>query len=74
METEADVRERGGVTRSALVPTAVAAKAIGVDRRTLSRWVTDGLVTPDVVTPGGHYRWDVDRLRRELTKVNRRAD
>lgn len=54
-----------------LVPTADAAKAIGVDRRTLQRWVNEGLVTPDLTTPGGHHRWDVDRLREELRNIRR---
>ncbi|WP_037363781.1 MULTISPECIES: MerR family transcriptional regulator [Amycolatopsis] len=49
-----------------LLPTAEAAKAIGVDRRTLQRWWKAGDVTPEVVTPGGHARWDVDALKRQL--------
>lgn len=53
---------------SKLVPTADAAKAIGVDRRTLQRWVNEGLVEPDLTTPGGHHRWDVDRLREQLSR------
>ncbi|MFC4001350.1 MerR family transcriptional regulator [Prauserella oleivorans] len=54
-----------------LVPTADAAKAIGVDRRTLSRWVVDGVVEPDLVTPGGHYRWNIERLKRALERPRR---
>jgi DNA-binding transcriptional MerR regulator len=49
-----------------LVPTADAAKAVGVDRRTLQRWAKEGLVTPALTTPGGHARWDVDDLIRQL--------
>ncbi|MCG3756675.1 MerR family transcriptional regulator [Amycolatopsis sp. Poz14] len=49
-----------------LVPTADAAKAIGVDRRTLQRWWKAGEVSPEVVTPGGHARWDVEDLKRQL--------
>ena len=49
-----------------LVPTGVAAKAIGVDRGTLHRWWTEKKVAPELVTPGGHARWDVDDLRRQL--------
>lgn len=48
------------------MPTGVAAKAIGVDRGTLVRWWQQHMVTPALVTPGGHARWDVDDLRRQL--------
>ncbi len=49
-----------------LVPTGEAAKALGVDIRRLQRWAAAGELTPDLVTPGGHMRWDVARLRAEL--------
>jgi DNA-binding transcriptional MerR regulator len=49
-----------------LVSTGEAAKAIGVGRATLARWWADGLVTPALVTAGGHARWDVEDLKRQL--------
>ena len=55
-----------------LVPTGEAARAIGVDVRTLQRWVKDGLVEPDGVTAGGHMRWDVERLRQALRDLRQR--
>jgi predicted site-specific integrase-resolvase len=54
------------VTSENLVPTEVAAKAIGVSRRSLVRWWKAGTVTPALVTPGGHARWDVEDLKRQL--------
>jgi hypothetical protein len=57
-----------------LVPTGVAAKAIGVDRGTLVRWWQQGVVQPAVVTPGGHARWDVDQLRRDLRDLRQPDD
>ncbi|MPZ65546.1 MAG: MerR family DNA-binding transcriptional regulator [Pseudonocardiaceae bacterium] len=48
-----------------LVPTGDVAKAFGVSRGTIHNWVRAGLLKPDVVTPSGHLRWDIDRLRRE---------
>lgn len=51
---------------SRLVPTGVAAKEIGVDRSTLVRWWQDGIVEPEIVTAGGHGRWDVEDLKRQL--------
>lgn len=49
-----------------LVPTGVAAKAVGVDRGTLHRWWTEGTAVPALVTPGGHARWDVADLVKQL--------
>lgn len=49
-----------------LVPTGVAAKEFGIDRGTLVRWWQAGYVTPAVVTPGGHARWDLTELRSQL--------
>ena len=49
-----------------LVTTGVAADAIGVAHQTLYEWWKDGKVTPALVTPGGHARWDVADLRDQL--------
>lgn len=49
-----------------LVPTGVAAKAIGVAHSTLARWWKEGVVHPSLVTPGNHARWDVEDLRAQL--------
>lgn len=57
-----------------LVPTAVAAKAIGVDSRTLQRWVRQGRVTPELVTAGGQARWDVDKLKQQLRDQRKRSE
>ncbi|WP_090070148.1 hypothetical protein [Lentzea flaviverrucosa] len=52
-----------------LVPTGEAAKEIGVARATLVRWWQGKLVEPALVTPGGHARWDVEQLKRDLAKL-----
>lgn len=57
-----------------LVPTGVAATALGVDRGTLVRWWQQGVVEPSVVTAGGHARWDLDDLRKQLTKLQERDE
>ncbi|RBM15246.1 MerR family transcriptional regulator [Prauserella sp. PE36] len=51
---------------SKLVTTGEAAKEIGVSRQTLSEWAKDGVVKPKYRTPGGHARWDVEDLLRQL--------
>jgi predicted site-specific integrase-resolvase len=48
------------------VTTPVAAKAIGVAQSTLASWVQRGLIKPHLVTLGGQYRWQVEKLKAEL--------
>jgi predicted site-specific integrase-resolvase len=54
-----------------LVPTGDAAKAIGVGHSTLARWWQEGAVTPTLVTPGGHARWNIEDLREQLRAKRR---
>lgn len=54
------------------VTTSQAAKILNVSVRSLQQWVADGKIEPDYRTPGGHMRWDVDRLRGELRNPSRR--
>lgn len=56
-----------------LVPTGIAAKAIGVGHSTLARWWAEGSVTPALVTPGNHARWDIEDLRNQL-RARRRGE
>jgi DNA-binding transcriptional MerR regulator len=60
--------------RRKLVSTSEAAAELGVSVRTLQQWRHDGTVLPDVVTPGGHARWDVERLRRDLRDHRQRDE
>jgi excisionase family DNA binding protein len=48
------------------VTTGKAADALGVSLVTLQRWAHAGQVTPALRTAGGHFRWDLDDLRRQL--------
>lgn len=50
------------------VSTGQAAKALGVSIRSLQQWAKDGLIEPDHYTPGGHMRWDVERVRSEIRR------
>jgi excisionase family DNA binding protein len=51
--------------------TGEAADALGVARPTLRRWVKEYGFKPVMVTAGGHYRWDLDDLRRQLEEHRR---
>lgn len=55
-----------------LVSTGEAAKALSVDRTTLARWVREGRVTPTSWTAGGHARWDVADLERQIAELRKR--
>jgi excisionase family DNA binding protein len=52
----------------AYISSGEAARQIGVHLVTLQRWVKAGYVTPAGRTAGGHYRWDLDDLRRQLAE------
>lgn len=52
-----------------LVTTGEAAKAIGVGRATLARWWANGLVKPDLITAGGHARWNIETLKADLRRM-----
>ncbi|MCD2193545.1 MerR family transcriptional regulator [Actinomycetospora endophytica] len=56
---------------SELVSTSEAAKAVGVSARSLARWAQEGTLEPELVTPGGHLRWDVERLRQQLRELRK---
>ena len=48
------------------VSTATAAKALDVGLSTLLSWAHQGKITPAWVSPGNHFKWDIDDLRRQL--------
>jgi predicted site-specific integrase-resolvase len=58
-----------------LIGSAEACELIGVDRSTLSRWVTLGKITPAMRLPSPKgamlfKRADVERLKVEYTRAN----
>jgi 8-oxo-dGTP pyrophosphatase MutT (NUDIX family) len=48
------------------VSTGEAAKALGIGKVTLLRWMHRGLVKPTWTTPTGQFRWSMDDLERQL--------
>jgi DNA-binding transcriptional MerR regulator len=49
-----------------LVTSAELARALGLSARSIQRYRRDGLITPEVVSPGGHARWDIEKVRQEI--------
>jgi 8-oxo-dGTP pyrophosphatase MutT (NUDIX family) len=54
--------------RQGYVTSADAADALGIGVSTLQAWAAKGIVTPAWRTPGGHARWDLADLERQLDK------
>lgn len=52
--------------REPLLSTGDAARALGLNTRSLARWARNGLVTPAMISPGGRYLWDLEDLRSQL--------
>lgn len=48
-----------------------ASKVLGVSITTLRRWEREGRLQPDEITPGGHRRYDLVKLRPELFRLQR---
>ncbi|PWI58415.1 IS607 family transposase [Sulfoacidibacillus thermotolerans] len=48
-----------------------ASKILGVSISTLRRWEKEGRLQPDEITPGGHRRYDLVKLRPELFRLQR---
>jgi DNA-binding transcriptional MerR regulator len=57
----------------ALLTTAQAAQHLGVHRRTLARYAERGLLTPTLVLPSGHLRWNLEDVRRQLREIRTRG-
>ncbi len=54
-----------------LVTIGEASKVLGVSITTLRRWEKEGRLQPDEITPGGHRRYDLVKLRPELFRLQR---
>lgn len=50
------------------------ARELGVSHRAVLKWAEQGVITPEWTTPGGHHRWDLDKVRKELRQQRRRDD
>lgn len=46
----------------AYISTSEVARVFGVDRSTVSRWVTSGTLRPAITTPGGHHKFTRDAV------------
>jgi excisionase family DNA binding protein len=59
--------------RVRLLTTGEVARELGVSRAAVLSWVRDGKLTPTLTTPGGHHRFDLDDVRRQLREQRQRG-
>lgn len=62
------------VTEGRLVTTAELARALGLSARTIQCYRQTGLLEPELVSAGGHARWNVDKVRSELRSLAERPE
>jgi hypothetical protein len=41
---------------------------------TILVWIANGVITPEYTTPGGHHRWVLETVRRELRNARQRDE
>lgn len=57
------------MARRKLLTSGELANELGVSQRTIARYAREGKLTPAEITLGGHYRWDLDDVRRQLREL-----
>ena len=55
-----------------LLTTSQLARALGLSLSSIKRYISAGQIKPDLTTPGGHYRWNVESVRRQLRELQHR--
>ncbi|HXV93442.1 MAG TPA: helix-turn-helix domain-containing protein [Pseudonocardia sp.] len=48
--------------------TGELAQELSVSRGAVQTWERTGVITPKFTTPGGHHRWDLEDVRRQLAE------
>ena len=55
-----------------LLTTSQLARALGLSLSSIKRYISAGQIKPDLTTPGGHYRWNVESVRQQLRELQQR--
>lgn len=55
-----------------LLTSGELAEELGIAPRTVARYVRDGWLVPAETTMGGHYRFDLDDVRRQIREIRER--
>jgi DNA-binding transcriptional MerR regulator len=62
------------MTTPRLVTTRELARQIGLSERTIQRYRAEGLITPEIESKGGHARWDVESVKRQLREMRQKDE
>jgi DNA-binding transcriptional MerR regulator len=57
-----------------LLTTSQLARALGLSVSSIKRYIAAGQIEPELTTPGGHYRWSVESVRRQLRELRARDE
>jgi DNA-binding transcriptional MerR regulator len=57
-----------------LISTGELARELGVARGTILVRIGSGVITPEYTTPGGHHRWVLEDVRRQLRDARQRDE
>ncbi|HEY0638723.1 MAG TPA: helix-turn-helix domain-containing protein [Pseudonocardiaceae bacterium] len=57
-----------------LISSGEVARRLGVNTRTVSRWVAEGVLRPAFTTPGGRYRFLWPEVAQQLREHAARTD
>jgi predicted site-specific integrase-resolvase len=47
---------------------------LGLSTRSIRRYLRDGKIAPDITSPGGHHRWNLESVRAQLRALRERPD
>lgn len=57
-----------------LVTTSELARALGLSGRTIQRYRREGVLKPEIASPGGHARWDIEKVKDQLRALQERDE
>lgn len=58
--------------RPKLLTSSQLADELGLSRRSISRYVSAGILVPELYTPGGQARFDLEDSKRQLREHSRK--
>ncbi|MBB5153510.1 helix-turn-helix domain-containing protein [Saccharopolyspora phatthalungensis] len=58
--------------RPRLLTSSQLADELGVSRRSVARYVQAGILVPELFTPGGQARFDLEDSKRQLREYTRK--
>lgn len=59
--------------RRQLMTSGELAEELGISVRTVVRYAADGWLKPALTTMGGHHRWDIEDVRRQMAEIRKRG-